>query len=272
MKYMDLPFANCIVPVEPFSTPQLQELLEYDHGLIFILIDLQKLDHELRTLGFEKAAAQYLAPGEIQYLRRISSEKRRREWLGGRLAAKFAAARMLGQSEYDLPWPDLPIAVDEKGRPFLAADLAGGNAPDISISHSADLAAAMAVDKGLCGIDIQKLTTRIFKVHERFCTVGEERILHSFYRTNIVTDTAVLTRLWAAKESLRKTANRNHLPGFLELELAAIKDGLRCKESGAAKFIFNWPHSNTKTTPVVEQHCVAVSLMADYALALAVRQ
>ena len=273
-RHMDFPFANCLVPAGPLSHSQLQELLEYRHGLTSVLFDLKRFDLELHNLVSNKTArhaTQYLAPGERLALARISSGKRQREWLGGRFAAKFAAAIIMGLAEKDLHLPDLPVLADENGRPFLAASLSCSTVPDISISHSGDLAAAMSVNEGLCGIDIQRLTGRILRVRERFCTPGEERILDAIYRTGIDKDIASLTRLWAAKESLRKTAGPGSLPGFLELKLTAVIEKNMTKDSGTAIFVFNRVYGDIDNKSVTEQLRVAVSLIADYALALAVR-
>jgi phosphopantetheinyl transferase (holo-ACP synthase) len=268
---MDFPFRNCIVSAENFSASRVRELLEWRHDMAYVLLDLEKLEEEAKRFSERKVAAYYLADREQEYLGRFTSGKRRREWLGGRLAAKYVAAGMLDQNENALPWRGLAVLADVNGRPFLATDKKGEAMPDISISHSGDLAAAIAVRNGFCGIDVQKVTGRVVKVRERFCTPNEEDIARTFFNVPREKKSTVLTKLWAAKEALRKVANRSSLPGFLELVLTEIKKGRAHKGSPSWKFIFMRQHvaSNGRQGPV--KCSVAVSHMADYALAVTTR-
>jgi phosphopantetheinyl transferase (holo-ACP synthase) len=77
--------------------------------------------------------------------------------------------------------------------------------------------------------------------------------------------------LWAAKEALRKVANMNSLPGFLELELAEINAGPSHNGPASWRFIFTWQHIDVHGNPVTHQCRVAVSHIVDYALALTAR-
>ena len=268
---MDFPFQNCIVSAESFSCPQTRKLLEYQHGMTCILLDLQRLEEEMQKLGKEKVLAHYLSRREQGCLVRFTSDKRKREWLGGRIAAKHVAAGVQAQNGNALPWSGLPIIADENGRPFLAVDKKSTALPDISISHSGNLAAAMAISKGYCGIDIQKVTDRVVKVRERFCTLDEVQIVQSFFSAPRTKHSSALTKLWAAKEALRKVANMSSLPGFLELELTEILEGPSQRDPGPWKFIFIWKHIDINGNPVTEKCSVAVSLIEDYALALTTR-
>jgi len=261
---MDFPFENCIVANESFSSLQAREFLQYQHDMAYILLDLE---NSVET----KTAANYLSSREQEYLGRFASDKRKKEWLGGRFAAKYAAARVLLQSNNPLDWSNLTVIADEKGRPFLVADTKEAVLPDISISHSGGLAAAMAVSKGLCGIDIQQITARVDKVRERFCSPGDERILGSFFNASFAEPTPVLTKLWAAKEALRKVANSSPLPGFMELELHEIIASSSHGGPASWKFIFTSKQIRSPGKPRAEKSSVAVSLIADYALALTTR-
>ena len=80
----------------------------------------------------------------------------------------------------------------------------------------------MATGKGFCGVDIQKITPRVIKIQKRFCTPAEKLILQKSFPWQSEIETAALTKLWAAKEALRKAAFAPPLPGFLEMELAEI--------------------------------------------------
>jgi phosphopantetheinyl transferase len=268
---MNLPFQDCIVSVENLSVPLCRELLRYQHGMAYILLDLQKFQEELLKFSEQSVVAHYLSNPEQVYLNTLTSEKRKREWLGGRFAAKYVGADMLAQMQNPVPWSELAVIADKNGRPFLAADTKTGALPDISISHSGGLAAAMAVSKGFCGIDIQKITDRVVKVRERFCTPNEARLVRSFFNASQEIQSSALTRLWAAKESLRKTANTRSLPGFLELELMDIRQGPSQKSHASWKYIFAWKHTGVRGKPVTEKCCAAVCCFGDYALALTTR-
>ena len=268
---MNLPFQNCLISTENFSAPQVSELLAYHHGMTYILIDLKKLEMGVQKLAEKKVAARYLSGPEQVCLEKISLAKRKREWLGGRFAAKYAAAGLLIQHGNALPPSSLTVIADEHGRPFLAAANKNETLPDISISHSGDLATAMAVSKGLCGIDIQKVTDRVVKVRERFCSPDEEFLLQTYFSAPREKQSSALTKLWAAKEALRKAADLSSLPGFLELELTEIIEGSPHKDTAPWKFVFQWQHLGVNGNQVTEKCFVGVSLIADYALALTVR-
>ena len=268
---MDFPFQNCIVCAENLSVPQARELLGYNHGMAHILIDLQRLEEEIRKLGEEKVVANYLSKLEQEHLVRFTSGKRKKEWLGGRFAAKYTAAEVLSQNGSTQQWSSLAVNADENGRPFLAPGNKSSAFPDISISHSGNLAAAMAVSKGYCGVDIQKITDRVVKVRKRFCTHEEEQIVQSFAGTPQENQSSLLTKLWAAKEALRKVANTKSLPGFLELELTEIFQEFSQENPGPWKFIFLRKYIDINNNPVTVKCKVAVALTADYALALTTR-
>ncbi len=268
---MDFPWQNCLVAAENFSDSRFRRLLAISHDMTYILLNLRKLQEQIREIGEKKILAQYLSGPEQTYWDRLTSDKRKREWIGGRLAAKYGAARLLAHGGTVLSSAELTVIPDKNGRPFLAAATPGIALPDISISHSGRLAAAMAVSKGICGIDIQKNTDRVVKVRERFCTPDEEYILKSYFKGAEVKETLYLTRLWAAKETLRKAANLNSLPGFLELELTGIDAGASNKTASPWRFIFRCRHSDMKDITAPEKCGVVITCVADYTLALTAR-
>ncbi len=268
---MDFPFQACLVSAENFSAPCVGELLKYEHRMAYSLLDLKRFEAEMQKFAEEKILARYLSGPEKVYLQKLTLEKRKREWLGGRFAAKHAATGVLNQPGNDEFYPGLSIMPDENGRPFLAAALQKETLPDISISHSGDVAAAMAISKGLCGIDIQKITDRVVKVRNRFCSPDEEHIIQSFFQTFRAEQSSALTKLWAAKEALRKAAAIDALPGFLELELTGINTSSPHSAAPPFQFTFLWKHIDMHGSQLDEKCCVAVGQFADYALALTAR-
>jgi phosphopantetheinyl transferase len=268
---MDFPFQNCLIPVDDLSVHRVRNLLHYRHGLQYIILDLLKLHEEMLQTAKKQDMALSLSGHEQEYLNTFRSEKRKKEWLGGRFAAKYAVAEMLGLDGKDYPWSKLAVSADENGRPFLAAGNGNETVPDISISHSGNLAAALAVSKGLCGIDIQKVTDRVIKVRERFCSPSELDIFQSYFGAGSEKNNALLTGLWAAKEALRKVANSKSLPGFLALKLSEIDAPPSDTYAPAWRFTFIWRHPEMGGNAIIVKCIVAVSLLADYALALTTR-
>jgi 4'-phosphopantetheinyl transferase EntD len=236
---MNFPFTNCIVDEQLFPVSQLRELLLYPHLLTCVILDLELLGLEVGRLGEKQVVAGHLTEKEQELFSKLTSTKRQREWLGGRFAARHAAARL-------------------NSRPFIIADKNNSeqSLPDISISHSGSLAAAMAVTNGYCGIDIQQITQKVLKVRERFCSDTEMLILQEAFSAS---SEIFLTKLWAAKEALRKASNLASLPGFTELQLTEITDDISSSEPRAQVFMFN-SHSR-----------VTVTSKGEYVLALTAR-
>ena len=167
-----------------------------------------------------EAASEYLSADELEKWAGLSLKKRRTEWLGGRLAAKCAAAGLLDEAAVD--WKTLVIENEEDGRPYVATK-AGTVAPFISISHSGPMAAALAANLP-CGLDIQQPGTNILRVKKRFAVREEEDILAASLPETF-TETERLTMLWAAKEAARKMVRTSPLLGLLEIRLLAGHGG-----------------------------------------------
>jgi phosphopantetheinyl transferase (holo-ACP synthase) len=268
-EFMNFQIEKCIVANQDFSMDQVRELLQYKHVMTCCLLDLQLLDEEA---GADTFIPSSLSGKEMALLSTFTSAKRKREWLGGRFAAKYATARLLEQIESldnDMDWSGHVILADENGRPYLSANTENpAQSCDISISHSESMAAAMAVNKGYCGIDIQKITPKVIKLMGRFCSPEEKEILQDFFPFGPDEQAAPLTKLWAAKESLRKVSAMASLPGFLELKLIEIITDPSQENAGLQGFVFTWKNPDTSA----HKHCrVAVTYREDYALALTAR-
>jgi phosphopantetheinyl transferase len=238
----------------------------------FVILDLARLQEKRQQQADGKEAVSWLAPHEQQDLDRLTSGKRRREWFAGRMAAKRAGADLLARSGEPLPWSELAVLPNEHGRPNLAAGSRLQGLPDISISHSSNLAGALAVSPGWCGMDIQEITERVVKVRDRFCTPAEETVIHSCFSSGDDRQLIGLTMLWAAKEALRKVAATPVLPGFLDLLLTEINGGAPGAESASWRFVFRWKHGAADGILTAPFCSVAVCYGAGYALALTARK
>ncbi len=168
----------------------------------------------------DAVASRYLSADELGQWSGFSQKKRRTEWLGGRLAAKWAAAELLGVAEAE--WRTLVIKTEEDGRPYLTA-ATKAMVPFLSISHSGGLAAALAANLP-CGLDIQQPGPKIHTVRQRFARHEETEILKSSLPKSFA-ETDRLTMLWAAKEAVRKTVRTSPLLGLLETRLVTGAGG-----------------------------------------------
>ena len=267
LESIDLHFAACLMAEPRTDTSRVQEILQFRQPLACVLLDLRCLEEVMNRAEGGMVPAGILAPEELATLGRLSLVSRRREWLGGRLAAKHAAALLFAEAEFPQGtrrWQEYTILADENGRPFLSLGSRGTqfSMASISISHSGYFAAAMAVYKGCCGIDIQKITPQVIKVQTRFCSADEERVLREAFPGDTANTAGPLTKLWAAKEALRKAAFAHPLPGFLEMELAEIIRATPQDRTGFHGFILTKDSRSCR---------VAVTDRGDYVLALAAR-
>jgi phosphopantetheinyl transferase len=186
-----------------------------------VLLDLSTLDAGLN----ESYCTAWLSEQERQHFHRFKLEKRKKEWLAGRICAKIALEKYFRahcQGQRIPAAAEITISNTKAGRPF--AILNSGElvhqGPDISISHSGNLALALAAQT-CCGVDIQKTSDTLVRVKKRFCTAPEEHLLESVVQKN---DPRMhLALLWAAKEAAKKALSISAMPGFFDLILVRIE-------------------------------------------------
>jgi phosphopantetheinyl transferase len=186
-----------------------------------VLLDLSTLDAGLN----ESYCTAWLSEQERQHFHRFKLEKRKKEWLAGRICAKIALEnyfRTHCQGQKIPAAVEITIASSEGGRPFPTWHNGKRihEGPDISISHSGNLALALAAQT-CCGVDIQKTSDTLVRVKKRFCTAPEERLLESVVQKNDLR--MHLALLWAAKEAAKKALSISAMPGFLDLVLVRIE-------------------------------------------------
>jgi phosphopantetheinyl transferase len=202
-----------------------------------VLLDMSALEAggNLDTTQFQS----WLSEEERRHLHRFTLAKRRKEWLAGRICAKAAIDNYFltyGKGWNLPPWDEMTITNSDSGRPRViltdGVQIPGG--PDISISHSGDLALAIAA-KTCCGVDIQKTSRTLIRVKERFSTDREEQLVASNVRKN--DPLMPLGLLWAAKEAAKKALSGAGMPGFLDLVLTDIE------KIGEEEFLFIFEYS-----------------------------
>ncbi|BCL59446.1 hypothetical protein DGMP_01390 [Desulfomarina profundi] len=158
-----------------------------------------------------------LHENELARLDSYRLTKRRREYLTGRICAKEAVLIYLHAC--NLP----PVSADkieivnrENGHPAaLLHPLPHLAAPHISISHSKEMATAIA-SPCPCGIDLQKIEKKLLKVKKRFCSESELGRLAEIAKEN---ELNTLALLWCAKEAIQKRFGHNTMLGFSEIHL-----------------------------------------------------
>ncbi|NNK94311.1 MAG: 4'-phosphopantetheinyl transferase superfamily protein [Desulfobacterales bacterium] len=174
--------------------------------------------------GSETAAASnWLSTEERLQFERYSFEKRRLEWLSGRICAKQAVLQLLEEQDSSKTFrpEDIVIRNSPSGRPFVQTSSLPVSFEDIdiSISHSHGKAAGLA-GHGYCGIDIQYLNGALFKVRDRYCSDIEMAILNDVSADELVQ----LGLLWVAKEAIRKCLSVIKIAGFLEMRLDQVSE------------------------------------------------
>ena len=167
-----------------------------------------------------------LSPGEGKHWRSMPGvEKRRREWLLGRCAAKEAVRALV-----DLPPKEIEIVADPYGRPQVRYCGAGvhacGGSPDprvpsVSIAHSQGTAVALAVlgTDTRVGVDLESLTHRL-EDFEAIAFSPDERSLLAAMQRDLRQEWAV--RMWCAKEAVGKALGRGLTAGLLAFHITRV--------------------------------------------------
>lgn len=157
---------------------------------------------------------------ELTRFHDFSREKRRREWLAGRIVAKLAALTLLGRNRERLQ--SLAIGTEPGGRPFPERQESRTNQPlFLSITHSGRHAGGMAAHVP-CGLDLQEISARLTGVQDRFTSPGEKKILA---RVIDAPEQKLLTIIWTAKEAIKKCFLHDRSAVFGETSLIAARAG-----------------------------------------------
>jgi len=141
----------------------------------------------------------YLAEAEIQRCAQMKIEKRRREWVLGRMTAK-ALLTSEGLPFAGQPMNSLLIENHPEGAPYIANQANPGN---LSISHRERVAAAAYTEFSTMqvGIDLEKIEPRAMSFVEDFFTQAE-----AAYTNNLSGEAQQvwITLVWSAKEAILK--------------------------------------------------------------------
>lgn len=223
---------NSFITAEQLTTCRAL-LLENGTQLALCVIDQQALGEDLRREG-QALSKVFLDPTEQSRLEYFAFAKRQREWLSGRIAAKKAAMQLLPKNpNQNNAYLTLRVENDPVGRPYLLSQINQEPAllahnhhtslPEISITHSGGVAAALAVEHHPCGLDVQKITAKAINVRERFASPAEQTLLKNAPALQNSGEAEAFTLLWAAKESLRKSTPCQPLLGFKDVHLCQVE-------------------------------------------------
>jgi 4'-phosphopantetheinyl transferase len=185
--------------------------LERDDSLIY-----QEVPSSIADV---QTALNALSLPEYEEYQRFGFEKRRREWLAGRLAAKKAVRTL---SESDPKWGKLDlneiILKPSNGHPpsiLLSSFPDWGPKVDISLSHSGDWAIACARFKSTptfrIGIDIEKVATPDLDILPIVFTSAEQDLIQL--------NPLNYFRFWTAKEAVLKALGLGLTIDLRELEV-----------------------------------------------------
>ena len=186
--------------------------------------------------------------------------KRRREYLTGRICArKVVAAAFQAGGLPSFSQNRIEIATRDNGSPVVRLHPpADFSLPEISISHSKGLAAAMA-SFSPCGIDLQRIDEQLLRVKEKFCSASEYKILNQMTPAD---EQTALTLIWCAKEAIQKRFSHRTMPLFSEI---LLKNGAQKKrKSCCLQLTFSLAEKHRCQTDVT----VAATTFSGYALAL----
>ena len=142
----------------------------------------------------------YLSFEENKRYYSFKHAKKRLEWLAGRLAAKAAVCRYFNNQALEqsaVSIYNLPNGCPQIKLNIIDAEVA---VPNVSISHSKDIAIALVVQDSAIGVDVQEINPSISEIAEAFLT-DKELVL---FKTADLTQSETLTVIWAVKEASRK--------------------------------------------------------------------
>lgn len=164
--------------------------LSKENGIKIVAILL-----EMNTLNYEEIKEEYLSKEEILTYESILYEKRKLEYLYGRVAGKVA----LSELAPNLCKNEVTISNGILMQPYIKSRV--NNNVGISLSHDNQYAAAIAYpDDYICGIDVETIEENRKEVINRILTTKEKRNLEK----NTDRKTLLTFMSWTAKEALSK--------------------------------------------------------------------
>lgn len=145
---------------------------------------------DTRTLAPFAAAA--LSPAESERHAGMG-EKRRKTYLGGRLALKTLTRKLT--DDYETPAPDLHTVMPDGERPCCPVP-----GVSCSLSHNSRFA-FVAADREALGVDVERISERVMKARHLYMSKEEEELAEKSPLGRVPAS----LRVWSIKEGLSKT-------------------------------------------------------------------
>ncbi len=164
----------------------------------------------------------YLAPQEQTRFKELKTEKRKTDWLAGRIVAK----RLIRESHFAregaiVPYSAINIVPDELGAPQVTIVGETNITQRISISHSAGCAAAMlSVEPGVRpGIDVEIIEPRAPSFMQDYFTNAERQAAQGH------DEATFFTSIWAVKEAVVKALGIGARVDLRDIQAVPRRDG-----------------------------------------------
>ncbi|MBT6491583.1 MAG: SDR family NAD(P)-dependent oxidoreductase [Deltaproteobacteria bacterium] len=171
------------------------------------------LDADLRG-----TVKKYLSGEEITRFDTLKTQKRKRDWLAGRIAAKrLIREARFGKEGAIIPYGAISILPDHLGAPTIVIVGEGISDSRVSISHSGSMAAAMycAESNVLPGIDVEIIEPRHDSWADGYFTKAER-----LWADQANNRDRALTAAWAIKEAYLKAIGIGARADFRDIDVS----------------------------------------------------
>ena len=211
-------FKFMLSPMEGLiSDPWPQPISQFPTGDAFQCTRIQDPFQSDQAFWMQVWAHLVLTRGEREAFRKMRGpNKRRTEWLLGRIVAKDALRVLIKQvANLELCPADIEIGNDKYGRPIPTGTWSGmiENVPVLSLAHSDGIAVAVAGIGGTSlgvGVDIERIRSHSPSFVEEAYVAEERLFLQSLPEPQREEWT---TRLWCVKEAVAKCLGRGLVEG-----------------------------------------------------------
>jgi len=183
----------------PMQT-EIRRLLGYDDRFMLAQLRISLVEGAAEA-NEEELLREQLSEGEIERCRGLTHPKRRLEWLAGRIVAKGVVRLYL---DFKAPHPSaIKVESSPDNVPYVVieGEELASSIPHISISHSGDIAVAVASQGPGVGIDVEKIAGSILEIADKFSTEKEVERVSKFAGLNRI---IALMSIWVIKEAARK--------------------------------------------------------------------
>jgi len=179
-------------PMEEFLDQNAREF-----GFSYGLQDTSAVATCLNVQG-DAWATSVLAEAETADFAQLPIQKRKIEWLSGRIAAKKAFAQHMATANPGHTFPEIAVLNGRNRAPFILGY------PDLtlSISHSSAHAVAVVAPFHI-GVDIERIEPRPLTLADYFCCPEERGVIERECQLPDQKD-ATITWFWSRKEAVAK--------------------------------------------------------------------